>query len=158
MFEKELIAILSANNTLKSFLSTYGSPAVPAIFSQSAPEAATLPYLICRINADIDDYISGNPGILNFTVNIDYYNIGGSWNEARRAMECVEYLLDRTEFDSTRFDSIRLFFYSGSGIEDPDPTIIHYSSAFDARASRSRWMHYISGETGLMGSTGLIGI
>lgn len=133
MFESALITKLSSDTTLLSYLSTYNS--APAIFSEYAPEAAVMPYLIIRIDRQATDNIA----VHDFNIYLDYFDSGVSPANSRKASERIEYLLDYAVLDHERYSSIRLLFESGGSIIEQDPRTVRYNMQVSARACRKKW-------------------
>jgi hypothetical protein len=137
MFESILISTLQADTELAGYVSTF--EALPAIFSEFAPDAAELPYIVCMIKmTGVDDTI-----IQKFSVVIDYYNYGVSWADPRKAVQRIEHLLDGAELDHERYSNIRLFADSGAPINEADPRAVPYSISFSARAGRKAFVESI---------------
>lgn len=130
MFESALLQVLKNDANLVTLVSTYSG--APAIFSESAPETATLPYIVFRITRSMDNY----PAIQKFNVYIDYFNYGVSAVQSRQVAEIIEIILDHTVLQHERYGAIRIFFFSGATVNETDPRAVHYNLMFEARAGR----------------------
>jgi hypothetical protein len=138
MFESSLITKLAADVPLQDYLETYGG--APAIFSDLAPENAVMPYAVVRIIRSSNDC----PAIQEFTVYVDYFDYDKSAVNSRKAAERIELILGRCELEHARYKCIRIFFFSGGPVLEPDPRSIHYNLQFTARAGRINFSEYIS--------------
>jgi hypothetical protein len=137
MIESAIIGALAGDHFLVSRLSTYLSS--PAVFSEMAPETATLPFVVVNITTNTEDSC-----IHTFNVMVDVYNNSTSLSIVRVIIERIEYLLDNATLDNERYDTIRLrYFSSGSVPDDSDLREIHYNIQFTARAGRKQWMDTI---------------
>ena len=138
MFESAILAALSEDVTLASYVSTYGGS--PAVFSEHAPEGAEMPYITFRIERDTTEALP----VQAFSVFVDFWDYNKSRVNARAASERIEFLLDNKQFDHARYSNIRLFRFSAGPVEDSDPRSIHYNHLFSARAGRKKWAQQIS--------------
>lgn len=133
MFESSLISRLSGDTGLVSYLSTYNTS--PSIFSEFAPEAAVMPYLIIRI----DRLSTDNVAVHDFNIYLDYFDYDVSAANSRKASERIEYLLDYYTMEHDRYSSIRLRFESGGSIIETDPRTVRYNCQVSARGCRKKW-------------------
>lgn len=139
MFEKTLYPILRNDAPLVALVNTYSqagtAKAIPAIFSDTAPESAKMPFLIFRITrwSDLDVTIQ------RFLLAFDYFDYGESPARSREAAHRIEYLIDRRKMEGDRFGAIRCFKFGGGPLEDPDPRVIRYHLEFEVRAGRKDW-------------------
>jgi hypothetical protein len=134
MFDSALSTALQDDALLATYITSYGGKS--AVFSESAPEAATLPYVIFRISRN------GGPDrvVQPFNIYIDIFHYGVSSKTVRQAADRIEWLLDGAVLQHERYDTIRLFFYNGAQIEDDeDKRKIHYNLLFEARAGRIKF-------------------
>jgi hypothetical protein len=138
MFESALITKLADDNILADILTEYSS--APAIFSDLAPEDAEMPYVVIRIIRSANEC----PAIQEFTVYVDYFDYDKSAADSRKAAERIELLLDRAHLEHARYKTIRIFFFAGSPVIEPDPRAIHYNLQFSARAGRINFCDYVS--------------
>lgn len=145
MFESALLAKLTGDTTLIKYVSTYFS--APAIFAEFAPESAEMPYITFRITRSADE----SPAVQKFSIFVDYYDYEKSAVRSRKAAERIELLLDRCELSHDRYSNIRIFFFSGSPLEEDDPRSIHYNLQFMARAGRKNFCDQL--DTGLTSTT-----
>jgi hypothetical protein len=141
MFESALYNKLRSDTALLSYLNTFGG--VPAIFSEYAPEGATMPYLVFRISRSADL----SPAVQKFSIFIDYYDNSSSASNSRKAAERIEFILDRVELSHERYSNIRIFFFGGSPLEETDPRIKRYNLQFMARAGRKKWIDQLNDVT-----------
>jgi hypothetical protein len=137
MFEAALIDKLKNDTLLVAYLAGFGTE--PAIFSEFAPEKAVFPYIVFRIDTNATDFM----GVHAFNVMVDYFDYNISRANSRKAVERIEYVLDNTILQSERLDTIRLSFFAGSPVPEPDPRSVHYNLQFSARAGRKKWMSQI---------------
>lgn len=142
MFESALLTKLRSDATLLTYVEDFivNSGTVPAIFSDFAPESASMPYVVFRISQSAADHL----GIMMFNVYIDYYDYNKSASNARKAVERIQYTLDRAVLEHSRFGYIRLYFFDSGKLEEADPRSIRYNMQFTARAGKSKWMTEIS--------------
>lgn len=134
MFESALYNALMADATLATFISTFEGK--PSIFSEMAPETATLPYVVFRIAR----YGTEAAAVQRFNVYVDIFGYDTSQKNVRKASEEIEFLLDRAKMNHERYGAIRLFLQSGESISDEDdPRSVHYNMLFEARAGRKKW-------------------
>jgi hypothetical protein len=131
MFESSLLPVLRDDATLASLVSTFANS--PSIFSEFAPEKAAFPYIVFRITRSMD---IESEAVQKFNIYVDYFNYGVSGVQSRQAAERIEMLLDRTNLQHARYNSIRIFFFSGGTVNEDDPRAIHYNLMFEARAGR----------------------
>jgi len=137
MFESSIVKLLRADNMLVSKLSTYNS--MPTIFSNQAPEGTQFPCIVFYIHRTQSD----DACLDGFVLMVDYYSYGVSDVNANIAVERIEFLLDRAHLEHDRYDTIRVFFFSGTTVPDPDPRMYHYNLQFNARAGRKKWMQQL---------------
>jgi len=72
---------------------------------------------------------------------VDYWGYDTTRVKAREASERIEYLLDQKQFNTdARYDTIRVWLFSGGWVQEEDPRAIHYNQQFTARASRKKWI------------------
>jgi len=136
MIEKTIIDALRVDSALKARVTKYDSE--PAIFSDLAPEAAKLPYVTINLTRSQD---IGDPVLHNFILMVDYWGYDTTRVRAREASERIEYLLDQKQFNADgRYDTIRIWFFSGGWVQEDDPRAIHYNQQFTVRASRKKWI------------------
>lgn len=141
MIESAIIDALKADSTLRKRVTVYADS--PAIFSELAPEEAKMPYVtinITRSKGATDDNV-----LQDFTIMVDFWDYGTKATSptrvrARQASERIEFILDNKQFTHDRYDTIRVWFFSGGWVEDEDTRAIHYNQQFTARASRKRWI------------------
>jgi hypothetical protein len=138
MFESALINHLRADAELVSYVSTFNLN--PSIFSDLAPEGAALPYLVFRILR----LSSGVSTIARFSIFFDYFAFDLSRTTARKAVDKLESILDMIILNHDRYGFIRIFYFGGSMIEEPDPRDIHYNLQFSARSTRKNWVKQFS--------------
>ena len=138
MFEKSLINLLSSDSSLTSKITTTFN--LPSIFSDSAPQEATAPYIVF----DIRKMSLENIAEAYFDVNIDIYVNNESSKVLREIAERVEFICDRAHIDNDeRFNVIRLFYENGSLVQDSDIKIKHYNMIISARGGRKKWCEQI---------------
>jgi hypothetical protein len=137
MFESALLEKLKSDTELLSYVSSFAGQ--PAIFSEFAPEAVEMPYIVFRISRNATD----NLPVQEFTINIDYYDFEKSSQNSRKSSERMEFILDRAELNHERYDIIRLFFVSGSQVEQSDPRAIFHRMQFSGRAARKKWIEQL---------------
>lgn len=137
MFESAVLSVLQADPELAALVTKYAN--LPAIFSDAAPEKATMPYVVFQI----DRISSNNLPIAQFSLYVDYWDYGTSKAKARNAAERIEFILDRKVLEHERYSTIRVSFFSGGVVEAEDPKEIHYNLQFSVRASRKKWMEEI---------------
>jgi hypothetical protein len=137
MFESALIEKLKNDSLLVALLAKHGNE--PAIFSEFAPEGAVFPYLVFRIDQSSTDF----SGVHSFNVMVDLFDYNISRVNIRKAAERVEYVLDTAVLQSERLDTIRISYFAGSPVPEPDPRSVHYNLQFSARAGRKKWMSQI---------------
>lgn len=133
MFETALQAKLVGDGQLAAYLSKYQGFA--AVFSEFAPDAVETPFLTYRITSVAADH----PTVETFSVMLDYYCRDVSRADSRKAVDRIKNLLDFCDLSSDRYDTIRLFYYSGGPAVAEDPRDIHYNLQFEARAGRKSW-------------------
>jgi len=136
MFEKALIALLAADAALVAKLAAFES--APAIFSNAAPQKATLPYVVF----DIDKSAVENFAASQFDVVFDIYHYQESGKEMREIAERIEFVCDLNVISTDaggRFQAIRLFYEDGREVENTDVKIRHYVLRLYARAGRKKW-------------------
>lgn len=135
MFEAALLNKLKSDGALAGYLSVYEG--APSMFSDLAPDGAVEPYLVFNITRMGDD----NVGAMAFNIFVDLFDRDVSRAHLRAATERVEFLLDQAILSdsSNRYDTIRLFFYSGGPIPEGDSRKVHYNLQFTARAGRKAW-------------------
>jgi hypothetical protein len=131
MIESAIIAALKADTALAALVTTYESS--PAIFSDDAPESATLPYVTIAVsnNSAVDFVID------EFNLYVDYWGAGSSRANSRSAAFRIECALDGKTFSNTRYANIRCRKFSSGPVQDSDPRDIHYNVQFQVRAGRS---------------------
>jgi hypothetical protein len=136
MFEGSLISLLRSDTGLAAFVSTYKT--APAIFSDVAPEDASLPFA----ETVIQENSVGDSVVASFTVLVDFYNSTESAVSARAFCQRVVELLDRQEINNdSRYHRIRFFINSGPyRVEEGDPRDVHYRVQFSARAGRKKFI------------------
>jgi len=138
MIEKPIIDVLKADAALAARVTLYDGE--PAIFGRLAPEKAIKPY----VTVNDTRYKESDDNILHrFTLMIDYWDYGTSMKKANEASERIEFLLDTKQFDSERYDKIRVWIFSSGWVEDEDPRAIHYNQQFMVRASRKKWIEQL---------------
>ena len=137
MFESAIIKLLSEDDDLASLLTVFDSS--PAIFAERAPKAAMTPFIIFKIDRSSNEC----PAVQEFTVLIDLYDYDKSRVNSNKAIERIEFLLDRAEIEHERYSKIRLVFFAGSYVEETDPRDIHYNMQFLARAGRKKWVQQL---------------
>lgn len=137
MIEQIIIDTLKTDAALLQQLSTYKG--CPAIFSDSAPQDAILPYLVLTVSRNRGD----DSAIQLFNIMIDYFDSGKSRIKSRFAIERIEFTLDNKILKSDRFDSIRTMYFADSSVPHDDPTDIHHNIQFTARAGRKKWMQQL---------------
>lgn len=135
MFESTLLPILRDDPVIPGLVGTYGSGNRPSIFSDFAPEGASLPYIVFTITRISDTDLT----IQRFSLNVDFYDYCKSAVNSREFAERIEYLLDRRKLDSTRYGAIRIFKFGGGPVVEDDPRAIHYNMQFEVRAGRKAW-------------------
>jgi len=138
MFESALITKLAADDILAYYLTEYSG--APAIFSDLAPEDAVMPYAVVRIIRNSNEC----PAVQEFTVYVDYFDYDNSAVNSRKAAERIELILDRVHLEHAKYKTIRMFFFSGGPVIEPDPRAIHYNLQFTARAGRINFCDYVS--------------
>lgn len=134
MFESSYLTLLKSDSALAALVATYDGEA--AIFTDQAPEDATLPYLVFKI----DRYPSESLVVDRFFINNDYYDQGSSYADARKASERIEFLTDTNQLTHARYTKIRLYRASAGSVPDDDPREIHYNTQVTARASRKAFI------------------
>jgi hypothetical protein len=134
MFEKTVINKLLTDSTLTGLLSVFeGSP---AIFSDEAPECATMPYMVVAIQGTTSE----GP-VQQFRVDVDFFDYNKSRKNSRIAAQQIEYDLDDNRLTSERYIDLRFMLFSGpTSIQGDDPRDIRVNLQFDVRATRSKWM------------------
>lgn len=138
MFEASLLNILAADGALAGYLSTYDG--APAIFSESVPEKAELPYLTFSISR----FSTDNTAVEAFNIFVDYFDSKKSRANSRKAVQRVEFILDETIITGdARYGYIRLFYENGSPVPGMDPRDAHYNLQFLARAGRKAWANQL---------------
>jgi hypothetical protein len=140
MFESAIVGALKNDNELSALLTKYKGE--PAIFSPMAPEGAKMPFVTFRIvlrNAE------GGP-IQDFYVFCDVYDRSTNAEPMRKAVERIEYTLERAHLTHERYDTIRMFQFAGSDVPEENPCDLHYNIQFKARAGRKKWMQQFDQE------------
>lgn len=135
MFEFELIEALQNDDLLSRHLSTYDGK--PSIFSEYAPAPVKMPVIVFNI---IRTSGYDNSSIQEFTIMVDYFDYQKARANSRIAAQQIEFILDFKTLQSERYTDIRLRFFSGGPIPEPDNLSIHYNLQFQARATRRAWM------------------
>ncbi len=138
MFESSVLPVLQSDPELTSSITTFAN--LPAIFSDSAPKGAAMPYIVFRIERLGSNHLP----IAQFVLYVDYWDYGTSKVKARKAAERIEFLLDRKVLEHERYSTIRVSFFSGGTVPDDDPKAIHYNQQFSIRASRKKWIDEIT--------------
>lgn len=138
MIESVILTALSADTVLKSLISTFNGQ--PAIFSDTAPEGVTKPYITFRL----DRRGANDLAVAEFSLYVDYWDCGSSKVNARKASERIEFILDQKDFEHERYSTIRVSFFSGGPVEEDDPKAIHYNQLFNIRAFRKKWIDQLS--------------
>lgn len=144
MIETAIINALKADAAIRQRVTKYDSEA--SIFSEFAPESVKLPYITIDLyrNKLSDDLV-----LHSFTLMVDYWayttegGLGTTRKIAREASERIEFLLDNKQFQSDRYDTIRVWFFSGGWVEDEDTRTVHYNQQFIVRAGRKKWIHQL---------------
>jgi hypothetical protein len=141
MFEVVLQSVLATDSVLTGLVSVFNG--APSVFSEEVPESVSTPYIVHSISRRAD---SNTAALEDFTINVDYYDrtktSGASRERSRSAAQRIEFLLDNTVHNSSRYDSIRIMFESGGPTPDADPRDVHYNLQFSARAGRKAWGDY----------------
>jgi hypothetical protein len=144
MIESTIVTVLSADTTLKSFISEYTIPGtsqkIPAIFNKIAPEGATKPYIVFKIEENKTNSIA----VAEFAIYFDFWDYGQSWIKVSRAAEAVKNILDYKIFEHENYSKIRPLFFSGGSVEEEDSRVIHYNQLFSARAFRKKWVEQLN--------------
>jgi hypothetical protein len=135
MIEKPIIDALKADAALAARVTLYAGE--PAIFGRLAPEKSIKQYVTVN---DTRYKEAGGLVIQRFTLMVDYWAYGTSAKIANEASERIEFVLDNKQFESERYDKIRVWIFSSGWIEDEDPRAIHYNQQFEVRASRKKWI------------------
>jgi len=139
MIEKPIIDALKADTELISRLTIYNND--PAVFARLAPEASIKRYIT------VDDTRYEDPDsdlvIHRFTLMVNLWGYGTSAKIAHEASERIEYVLDNKQFNSERYDTIRVWLFSSGWVEDEDPRAIHINHQFTVRASRKKWINQL---------------
>jgi hypothetical protein len=134
MFEKTVINKLMADSTLTDLLTVYED--YPSIFSNEAPEKATVPYIVVAIQGTTTE----GP-VQQFRVDVDFFDYNKSRKNSRIAAQQIEYDLDENRLTSERYIDLRFLLFSGpTSIQGDDPRDIRINLQFDVRATRSKWM------------------
>lgn len=133
MFESTILQVLQNDAELSSYVSTFAK--LPAIFSETAPEGATKPYITFRI-AELSP---AHTAIARFSLYADYWDYGTSKATARKAAERMKFLLDQKYFEHERYSKIRISFFSAGTVDEDDPLVIHYNQQYSIRACRKSW-------------------
>lgn len=132
MIESAIITALKNDAQLAALVSVFEDE--PAIFSNVAPESKKHPYLVVRVSVSPVDLV-----IATFDLYIDYFDRGESRVNARKAAECVEFILDNAILEHKRYANCRIRYYSGGFVEGDDPLEIHYNQLFIGRAGRKKF-------------------
>jgi len=135
MFDKAIYQILSADQPLRGYVSTYRN--APAIFSGHAPEDVQLPFIVFHITPSAVDRV-----VHSFNVMVDYFDYNKSRAASEAAAERVEYLLDNKIIQSDRYRDVRIVYFAGSPVPNSgDPRDVQYNVQFSARGIRKKWMN-----------------
>lgn len=132
--ESTILDVLKADSTLTALVSTFESS--PSIFTDSAPEAAATPYIVCnfmQLNAPLE--------IGHFNLFINFFDYDKSAAAARSALLRIQVLLDDMSFedDDNEWNAIRVFHEGGGHVPTPDARDIHYNAQYSIRAGRLAW-------------------
>jgi hypothetical protein len=134
MFESAIVNLLRSDAALSQYLAKFAN--VPAVFADSAPESAVMPF----IEFSIDQSIAEDPTVMTFRVIINYFDYNKSKEIARNAALRIIDILDQQILTHERFDAIRMVFFSGGFSPPEDAREINYSLQFTARAVRKKWI------------------
>ena len=122
------------SDTVSDFVEQSGT--VPAVFSDSAPEAAVFPYITVTIGKTKQP-----ESVIDLaTINIDYWDYDQSRAQADESAIAVEDLLDLKCMNSENFNDIRFSIGNADYVSQSDSRVIHFNTQFSARCSRSGWM------------------